>query len=162
MRPDTLCPPIMPTELEEVCALLHVEVIVFDYISACWFHISWKYSNTAAWWVNWPSQKSKTDIRHSCRKSCAIFPLPACSIQDESAASSEGSEAISSRLQSLSNHRPQLDITTYTFQQIARDAITILINLSTEREVLEYLASDKEFIKMLLGRVTVCQSPGFN
>lgn len=44
-------------------------------------------------------------------------------------------------------------------QQIANDALTILINLSTDREVLEKLASDKDFMKTLLGRVTVCQSP---
>jgi hypothetical protein len=43
-------------------------------------------------------------------------------------------------------------------QQIARDAITILINLSTDKDVLEFLASDKEFISTLLERVTVCQS----
>lgn len=43
-------------------------------------------------------------------------------------------------------------------QQIAKDAITILINLSIDREVLEFLASDKEFIVTLLSRVTVCQS----
>jgi hypothetical protein len=46
-------------------------------------------------------------------------------------------------------------------QQIARDAITILINLSTDKDVLEFLASDKEFISTLLERVTVCQSSTF-
>lgn len=44
-------------------------------------------------------------------------------------------------------------------QKIAHDATTILINLTADREILEYLASDKEFVKILLGRVTVCQSP---
>ncbi|CZR64151.1 related to FAM203 family protein C1020.12c [Phialocephala subalpina] len=48
------------------------------------------------------------------------------------------------------------------YKQIARDAITILINLSTDREVLEYLASDKEFIKTLLGRVTNPTEPNAN
>lgn len=46
-----------------------------------------------------------------------------------------------------------------TSQQIARDAITILINLSTDRDVLDYLASDKEFVSVLLDKVTVCQFP---
>lgn len=43
-------------------------------------------------------------------------------------------------------------------QKIAADATTILINLTADREILEYLASDHEFVKTLLGRVTVCQS----
>jgi hypothetical protein len=44
-------------------------------------------------------------------------------------------------------------------QQIAKDALTILINLSTDREILQNLASDKEFMQTLLGRVTVCLFP---
>ncbi|KAF8851115.1 DNA-binding protein-like protein HGH1 [Acephala macrosclerotiorum] len=48
------------------------------------------------------------------------------------------------------------------YKQIARDAITILINLSTDYEVLEYLASDKDFIKILLGRVTNPTEPNAN
>ncbi|PQE15233.1 hypothetical protein CJF32_00007876 [Rutstroemia sp. NJR-2017a WRK4] len=39
-------------------------------------------------------------------------------------------------------------------QPIAKDAITILINLSTDKEVLEYLVTDKEFLSTLLGKVT--------
>ncbi|KAF4636977.1 hypothetical protein G7Y89_g1110 [Cudoniella acicularis] len=40
------------------------------------------------------------------------------------------------------------------YKQIAKDAITILINLSTDREVLGNLALDKEFIGTLLSRIT--------
>ena len=43
-------------------------------------------------------------------------------------------------------------------QQIAKNAITILINLSTDRDVLECLAADDQFLESLLARVTVCQS----
>ncbi|TAQ85356.1 hypothetical protein B7494_g6322 [Chlorociboria aeruginascens] len=46
--------------------------------------------------------------------------------------------------------------------QIAKDAITILINLSTDREVLENLASDNEFINTLLDRVANPSEPNAN
>ncbi|KAH8667508.1 DNA-binding protein-like protein HGH1 [Tricladium varicosporioides] len=45
------------------------------------------------------------------------------------------------------------------YKQIAKDAITILINLSTDREILKFLASDKEFITTLLSRVTNPKEP---
>ncbi|KAH6671824.1 DNA-binding protein-like protein HGH1 [Halenospora varia] len=48
------------------------------------------------------------------------------------------------------------------YKQIAKDAITILINLSIDREVLEFLASDKEFIVTLLSRVTNPKEPNAN
>ncbi|RAL63283.1 hypothetical protein DID88_004359 [Monilinia fructigena] len=48
------------------------------------------------------------------------------------------------------------------YKQIAKDAITILINLSTDKEVLEYLASDKEFINTLLGKLTNPKEPNAN
>ncbi|TVY31342.1 Protein HGH1-like protein, partial [Lachnellula occidentalis] len=48
------------------------------------------------------------------------------------------------------------------YQQIAKDAITILINLSTDRAVLENIASDKDFINILLGRVTSPSEPNAN
>jgi len=51
------------------------------------------------------------------------------------------------------------DFTNIWGKNIAKDAITILINLSTDKDVLEYLASDKEFIKTLLERLTVCPVP---
>ncbi|TVY86088.1 Protein HGH1-like protein [Lachnellula willkommii] len=48
------------------------------------------------------------------------------------------------------------------YEQIAKDAITILINLSTDPEVLENIASDKEFINTLLGRITSPSEPNAN
>ncbi|RDL31400.1 uncharacterized protein BP5553_09609 [Venustampulla echinocandica] len=48
------------------------------------------------------------------------------------------------------------------YKQIAKDAITILINLSTDREILEDLASDKEFITSMLGRLTNPAEPNAN
>jgi hypothetical protein len=41
-------------------------------------------------------------------------------------------------------------------KKIAKNALTILINLSTDTEVLEFLATDIEFVKILLDRLTVC------
>ncbi|TVY80559.1 Protein HGH1-like protein [Lachnellula suecica] len=48
------------------------------------------------------------------------------------------------------------------YKEIAKNAITILINLSTDQEILENLASDKEFINTLLGRVTNPEEPNAN
>ena len=45
------------------------------------------------------------------------------------------------------------------YSPIAKNAITILINVSDDAEVLEALAKDDEFLESLLRRVTVCQSP---
>ena len=41
---------------------------------------------------------------------------------------------------------------------IAKNALTILVNISEDGEVLKSLADDSEFIETLLKRVTVCQS----
>jgi hypothetical protein len=40
-------------------------------------------------------------------------------------------------------------------QKIAEHALTILINLSADREILENLATDDRFLGRVLGRVTV-------
>ena len=40
---------------------------------------------------------------------------------------------------------------------IAKDALTILINISNESEVLGLLAEDDVFLETLLARITVCQ-----
>ncbi|RDW77173.1 hypothetical protein BP6252_05226 [Coleophoma cylindrospora] len=48
------------------------------------------------------------------------------------------------------------------YKQIAKEAITILINLSTDRDILEDLASDEEFINTLLSRVTSPTEPNAN
>lgn len=58
---------------------------------------------------------------------------------------------------------PTLDplrTSVYTADQpIAKNALTILINISDDKDVLEYLAKDDAFLETLLARVTVCQSP---
>ena len=43
-------------------------------------------------------------------------------------------------------------------QPIAKNALTILINISNDQEVLHNLATDDAFLESLLARVTVCQS----
>lgn len=40
-------------------------------------------------------------------------------------------------------------------KDIAKNALTILINLSTDREVLKNLAEDEPFLESLLSRITV-------
>lgn len=44
----------------------------------------------------------------------------------------------------------------YQPQPIAHDALTILINLSNDEDVLRNLAGDDTFLESLLLRVTVC------
>ncbi|KAI9050541.1 hypothetical protein LZ554_005702 [Drepanopeziza brunnea f. sp. 'monogermtubi'] len=48
------------------------------------------------------------------------------------------------------------------YEKIAADATTILINLTADQEILEYLASDHAFVKTLLGRVTNPSEPNAN
>lgn len=43
------------------------------------------------------------------------------------------------------------------FQPIAKNAFTILINISHDSEVLEYLAKDDKFVEELLRKITVSQ-----
>lgn len=42
---------------------------------------------------------------------------------------------------------------------IAKNALTILINISEDKEVMEYMAGDDAFIETLMARITVCQLP---
>lgn len=44
------------------------------------------------------------------------------------------------------------------YDAIAKNALTILINISEDAEVLKSLAEDDVFVEDLLSRVTVCQS----
>ena len=44
-------------------------------------------------------------------------------------------------------------------QPIAKNVLTILINISVDQEFLKLLAEDDVFLETLLGRVTVCQLP---
>ncbi|KAH8802725.1 DNA-binding protein-like protein HGH1 [Xylogone sp. PMI_703] len=48
------------------------------------------------------------------------------------------------------------------YKEIAKDAITILINLSSDPEIRENLASDNEFINSLLNRLTNPKEPNAN
>jgi len=41
-------------------------------------------------------------------------------------------------------------------QPIAKNALTILINLSEDRSIIEYLIKDQAFFETLLFRITVC------
>jgi hypothetical protein len=44
------------------------------------------------------------------------------------------------------------------FQPIAKNALTILINISHDSEILENLATDDAFLETLLKKITVCRS----
>ena len=45
------------------------------------------------------------------------------------------------------------------YAPIAKNAFTILINISSDTEVLKDLAKDDAFLETLLSRITVCQFP---
>lgn len=45
------------------------------------------------------------------------------------------------------------------YAPIAKNGLTILINISADAEVLKSLASDDAFLETLLSRITVCQYP---
>lgn len=46
------------------------------------------------------------------------------------------------------------------YAPIAKDALTILINISADLEVLKDISKDDAFLELLLSRITVCQFPG--
>ncbi|KAH8601593.1 DNA-binding protein-like protein HGH1 [Bisporella sp. PMI_857] len=48
------------------------------------------------------------------------------------------------------------------YKEIAKNALTMLINLSSSREILECLARDKEFMKTLLSRISNPAEPNAN
>lgn len=43
------------------------------------------------------------------------------------------------------------------YAPIAKNALTMLINISADDEVLKDIAKDDAFLEMLLSRITVCQ-----
>jgi len=45
------------------------------------------------------------------------------------------------------------------YAPIAKNALTILINISSDTEVLKSLANDDALLETLLSRITVCQFP---
>jgi hypothetical protein len=45
------------------------------------------------------------------------------------------------------------------YAPIAKNAFTILINISSDTEILKVLAKDDAFLEALLSRITVCQFP---
>jgi len=49
------------------------------------------------------------------------------------------------------------EMLTDLHQPIAKNALTILINISDDEEVLQNLAKDDAFLESLLQRITVCQ-----
>lgn len=145
----------MPSELEEVIpSNMPIDLMAYS------THSLWnsfpteilKYDNS----VRPSSHSAITTLTSplSRRKLGSILPHSPSNIQSPPTVTSKGSQAISARLQSTSSSTNKA-IITHASQQIAKNAITILINLSTDPEILEYLASDVEFIKTLLTRTTV-------
>jgi hypothetical protein len=53
----------------------------------------------------------------------------------------------------------RISLSSNEHQPIAKNALTMLINLSDDPEILKSLATDDEFLESLLVRITVCQSP---
>ena len=46
------------------------------------------------------------------------------------------------------------------YAPIAKNALTILINISADLDVLKDISKDDAFLELLLSRITVCQFPG--
>lgn len=61
---------------------------------------------------------------------------------------------------SVCTNAPSLiSISLTEIKPIARNVLTILINLSDDKEVLQNLAKDENLLESLLLRITVCQLP---
>jgi hypothetical protein len=52
-------------------------------------------------------------------------------------------------------HHSALELTAFRYQRIAQNALTILINLSHDDEVLGNLAEDDAFLETVLKKITV-------
>jgi hypothetical protein len=55
---------------------------------------------------------------------------------------------------------PLFKLLVRDYAPIAKNALTILINISSDTEVLKSLAKDDDFLESLLSRITVCQFTG--
>lgn len=106
-----------------------------------------------------PSPTRSLLISSSRRVSRPIFTVPTLDIQSSATTAYQRSKASCAGLQSMLDIARGVGWKSWWFsKQIAHNAITILINLSDDKEILEYLAKDEEFIKQLLGKLTVISS----
>ena len=94
-----------------------------------------------------------------------ILQNPTSDIQDPQAHSGKRSEALGQGLQCELRPfvGPLRDEQTLTesLKPIAKNALTILINISQDQDVLALLAEDDAFLETLLVRITVCQLAPF-
>lgn len=86
--------------------------------------------------------------------------------QDRPARTGERLEAVGQGLRceaptppSLRSRGEEQALTTGSDKPVAKNALTILINISKDPDVLGLLAEDDAFIETLLVRITVCQLP---
>ena len=86
----------------------------------------------------------------------AVFHNGACDLQIRPMHTGEGPEASGQGLHRVSYPSRGLEHADYV-QPIAKNALTILINISGDQDVLESLAKDDAFLDTLLLRITVCQ-----
>jgi hypothetical protein len=147
----------MPTHLEEVSSVFKILRAIADSLQSSLISYPMEILKCGSLVGLLPVHQLKTDPGHSCRKPRPILSLPTHNLQNEPAPANKRSETFSTRLQSQSLQWPLPKRQLRILQQIAKDALTILINLSTDREILENLASDKDFVRTILGRITVCQ-----
>jgi hypothetical protein len=147
----------MPTHLEEVSTVFQILRAVADSLQSSLTSYPMETLKCGSLVGLLPIQQLRTDPRRSCRKPRPVLSFPTRNLQNEPAPANKRSEAFSTGLQSQSLPWPLPKRRLRILQQIAKDALTILINLSTDREILENLASDKDFVRTILGRITVCQ-----
>ena len=157
----------MPTELEEV---LHRTSVLSQHLT----NMDRLHSSLSSFITATP--KSGRRVRHprtlsdfqqrrshcsSCRESRSILQNPTSAIQDRPTHTSKRFEAVGQGLRGeLYPFSPSLDeeqALSESMKPIAKDALTILINISNDSEVLGFLAEDDAFLESLLARITVCQ-----
>ena len=98
------------------------------------------------------------------REPGTVLSVPACSLQNRRLYSGQASQVFDPRPPG----RPKIPVLfapeqlqlrrRHHVQKIAEHAITCLINLTAEKDVLEKVATDDRFLEILLGLLVVCVS----
>ena len=152
----------MPTELEEVAILFQDErlyLLILPLPTARRVPPPWQYPNSSDWYA----QMSSTPEHNAYGLAATENLVPFSRAQPEIFKTDQLKPVNDlkvlvrdysvSRRMLLRGYEQPLNRT----QPIAKNALTILINISSDRDVLKTVVEDEAFIETIIGRMTVCQ-----
>lgn len=136
-----------------------------DSPSARRVYAPWQYTDPPNRFVNehltQPRRHQSLMHVYSCREPPGLLRLGSLHLQDQPVRTYKRSQASGQGLCCMSNSQIHRIILTsnVAIQPIAKNALTMLINLSEDKQILQNLATDDTFLESLMLRITVCQWP---